>query len=193
MSYIDAPEFVTGNREQDSTVPRFFMDTVPNKARSEKEGRPCFDDVEMVEILIPGDRNSVAVQMVADRHRQRWPRHYNAWKQNQDAPESGTPIDQLPGMTKAQIEELKFFHVKTIEALGELSDSMLTKVTAMGGNALREKAQRWLAATAGEVVSEKLAAENRELRANMDLMQTQMADMKVHLDRLQAQAGNQEG
>lgn len=188
MAFIDAPDFDSNTGQRDGTIPRFFMEARPNNARSAKEGRPCFDDVEMVEINIPGDRLSgQVVQIVKDDHKQRWPKAYAAFKANQEAPAEGTPIDQLPGITKAQVEELRFFRIHTVEAMANLSDQQLSKVVPMYGLALRDKAKRWVAQTEGAAAEEKLAAENRELRVKMDLMEKDQAEMRNIVAGLQAQ------
>src|ERR1700755_316054 len=103
VSFIDAPTFDENARGKDGAHPQFFTESQPNAARSEKEGRPCFDDVEMVKILIPGDRLTEFVARVNEGHKRRWPKAYAAFKDGQEAPVEGTPIEQLPGMTKARV------------------------------------------------------------------------------------------
>lgn len=178
MSFTDTPDFDPSARQKDGAMPRFYIEAKKNNFRSEAEGRPCFDDVEMVEILIPGDRRSAATRIVNDELRKRFPREYAAFKNGLDAPEQGTPIAQMPGITRSQAEELAHSHVKTIEALAGLPDDLLNKAVGMGGFALREKAKRWVEATNGSAPMEKLAAENEQLKGSMDAMKAQMAEMQ---------------
>lgn len=187
MSFVDAPSFDENARDKDGAHPRFFMETRQNKFRSETEGSPRFDDIEMVEILIPGDRLSTSVQQVKDEHRRRWPKAYAAFKEGQEAPVDGTPLEQLPGITKARVEELRYYHVRAIEQLASMPDELLMKAAPMDGRGLRDKAKRWVEATTGAAPTEKLAAENRALTDKMALMETQMADMKRLMDGMQAQ------
>lgn len=187
MSFVDAPEFSSDAQQKDGAHPRFYMDVQPDKASSEREGRPCFRDVEMVEVLVPGDRLNTPHFQVTDVHRKRWPRHYAAFRENQEAPVQGTPIDQLPGITKSRVEELKYFHVRTIEQLAAMPDDLLKKAAPMDGFALREKAQRWVTATEGNAPAEKLAAENRALKDKMEAMEKNQASMQAAVDRLNAQ------
>lgn len=184
MSFTDTPDFATPGQEKDTSVPRFYTETQRNNARSEADGVPRFDDVEMVEILIPGDRNSISVQLVNDGHRRRWPGAYRAFKDNSEAPADGTPITELPGMTRSQAEELAFQHVRTIETLAALSDDQATKAVSMGGFALRDRAKRYLDATAGDAAAEKLAAENREKDAKIEALQSQMADLMKRIEAM---------
>jgi hypothetical protein len=188
MSFTDAPEFDTSARDRDGAIPRFFMDTIQDKARSEAEGVPRFIDVEMVEVIIPGDRLNTPTFIVGERHRKRWPKQYAAFKADQEAPVDGTPIDQLPGVTKSQVQELAYFHVRTIEALANLSDEQMGKVMPMGGRQMREKAQRWVKNAEGDAGNERLAAENRRLEDNMTLMKQQMEDMQRQMAEMATQA-----
>lgn len=187
MSFTDTPDFDLDARDKrDTTVPRFYTEAVHNKAASEREGRPIYDDVEMVEILIPGDRRTTVVQYVNDEVKRRYRREYEAFTQNRDAPVDGTPIDQLPGITRAMVEELRYFHVHSIETLARLSDEQMGKL-GMAGRSLRDKAIRWVERTEGAAAEEKLAAENRQLRENMGLLEKQMADMQAQNAKFAAQ------
>jgi hypothetical protein len=173
MSY-ETPDFDIDARKRDGGRPIFYIDTFQLKAQSEAEGRVIFGQREMVKILVPGDRLTESVQIVNDQHRRRWPQEYAAFKANEEAPLSGIPIEELAGVSKSQIEELKFMKVRTIEDLAGLSDEQLMKVVPMNGRPLREKAQRRVDLEAGNAPMEKLAAENTQLRAMMDEMKSRM-------------------
>lgn len=189
MSYTDVgPEFDTETGQKDGAHPRFYMDTRQNNARSEASGYPCFDEVEMVEVMIPGDRLNTPVFIVNDAHRKRWPRQYAAFKESRDAPLQGTPLDQIPGMTASRIKELAYFHVLTAEQLAGLPDDLLMKAAPMDGRTLRDKAARWLEKTAGNAVEERLAAENRAKDEKIASMETNLASMQEAINRLTAQS-----
>lgn len=189
MAFIDTPDFDARAQDRnaaDGAIPRFFMDSRPNAFLSAKEGKPVFDEVEMVTIIVPGDRKTEVTRIVNDEVRQRFPRQYNAWKQNREAPVDGTPVDQLPGITRGQVEELAFVHVRAIESLAGLSDDQCTKALRMGGMALRQRARDWLEKVAGNQTEEKLRAENAQLQENMDIMRKQMAELQTRVDQLTA-------
>src|SRR5574338_31676 len=98
--------------EKDTARPRFFMDAIQNMAKSQAEGRPIFDEKEMVEIHIPGDKLYSHVTQVHEvwRHiggqpvtyAQRWPNEYAAFKRGEERAASGTPLEHWPNpaMTK---------------------------------------------------------------------------------------------
>lgn len=187
MTYIDTPSFDERalRKERDGAIPRFYVEAMRNNARSEAEGRPCFDDVEMVEILIPGDRLATWVGRVNQGHRERWPDRYRAFKEQTEAPPEGTPIDQLPGITRSQVEEMRFQHVRTIEALAGLTDEQLSKVAPMAGRPMREMAQRWVSAVEGNAPTERLAAENRKLKDIIEDLERRMQDMQASLTEME--------
>lgn len=181
----ETPDFDTKARERDTAIPMFKMEV---QQGAPVDGKPTFNEVEMVEILVPADRNSAWYGRVTDEHRHvRFPKQYAAWKAGQEAPTTGTPLSQVAWLTRSQVEELAFNHVKTVEQLAELSDQGLQNAVRMGGHALREKAQRHLQTIAGAAPNEKLAAENAELKANMDVMKGQMDDLMKRLDEMNAQ------
>lgn len=188
MSFTDlTPEFSVPNPNQgDTAIPRFYTEPVQNGPKSLAAGHPVFDEMEFVEIHVPGDRKTIWAGRVTDVHRQRFPRQYAAFKQGLEAPTEGFPLDQWPGVTRAQVEELRFAHVKTVEQLAALPDDALTRTIAMGGFALRDKAIRYLEAAKGHAPAEKLAAEVQARDDKIAQMEAQMAAMQAEIARLAA-------
>lgn len=160
MILDDAPDFDASADKHDNARPRFYIKSVKNNFRTETEGRPVFEDKEFVEILVPGDRKTVVDTLVKEEHKRRWPREYAAFKAGQEIPIEGTPLEEWPQITRSQVEELKFAHIRTIEQLAGLPDDALNRSVSMGGFALREKAQRHLEALKGSSQTEALAAES---------------------------------
>lgn len=183
-----APDFQVQDPKgaRETAIARFYMEARRNNARSEADGQPRFDDVEMVEILIPGDRNAVSVQFVKPEHKQRFAREYAAFKANQEAPADGTPIAELPGIMRSQVEELTFQHIRTVETLAILPDDKAMKAITMGGMALRDRARRYLESTAGAAAEEKLAAENRAKDERIAQLEGQLADLTKRIDQIAA-------
>jgi hypothetical protein len=161
-------------RDRDAVIPRFYTRAVQNNFKTGQEGRPIFDNIEYVEMIIPGDRMAQVDCAVKQEHRERWPRQYEAFQKGQELAQEGTPLEEWSAVTRSQVEEMKHFHVRTVETLAALSDAQLAKAVPMGGFALREKAQRFLAQAAGSAPAEKLAAEVDTLRGTLAVMQEQM-------------------
>ena len=172
------------SENKDTAVPRFFMQAVENKARSIEEGRPIFDEIEMVEIRIPGDNKTVFVDRVFRKdgtpngaglmnkppaYIERWPRHYDNFKAKQPAALIGTPLSEWPPMTVSKVAEFRALGIHTVENLADLTDGHLSKL-GMGGREWREKARAYIQdAKAGSA-----AAENAALQAQLDAMQAQI-------------------
>lgn len=158
----------------DNTFPRFFMQPVQDDAASQREGRPIFNDIEMVEVMIPGDRNTRPVFHVEDKHRERWPKHYEAFKRQAAVATTGMPIDMWPQVTASRAMELKAVNILTVESLADLPDGMLSNLGA-GSRDLREKAKAFIAAAAGSAAVSEQAAEIARLRDMVEALTRQKA------------------
>lgn len=136
-------DFRNPNAPKQPAVPVFFVEAVRMDFKSKQAGRDIFEDREFVRILIPGDRRSAPVEPVNDDHRTRWPREYEAFKAGKEAPLEGTPLADWPQTSRARVEELAFFHIKTVEQLAAVNDSQLQQL-GMGARELRERARLFL-------------------------------------------------
>ena len=169
--------------QKDTAVPRFYTEPIENKAQSEKEGRPIFEDKEMVEVRMPGDRSMTWTGTVEDRAhpggmnaKERWPQHYEAFKRNEQKATVGTPLEMWPQLTRARVAELKSQSILTVEEYADVPDNALPKI-GMNARAEREKARAFLASAKDTAYSSAMAAEN--------------AMLKERLARLEQQAGIQ--
>lgn len=130
-----------------------------NQEKSAAEGRPIYDEIEYVTIMVPGERD-VVHRAAWERDFQRFPLQYAAFKnkRNQDAA-SGTPLAVLTWLTSAQVKELEFFNCFTVEQLANLADSSASRF--MGIQALKQRAKDYVTAA-------KEAAPLTAMRAEMD-------------------------
>jgi len=76
----------------------FYKKALPNNFKTEQEGRPIFDDVDMVKIYISGDSHNVIDTLVREDHKQRFPHQWQNYmnKNGNDPHLSGTPLSQWP-------------------------------------------------------------------------------------------------
>jgi hypothetical protein len=162
---------------------RFGLHPRHDEAKSLEEGRPIFEEVEYVEIMVPGDKSNTIHRPVTAADRNRFRAQYQAWKSgaDQDAA-TGTPLSAWPAVTSAQVAELAHFNCRTVEQLATMSDSNLQGVGPI--LALRQKARDFIEAAKGTAPVQKLRAENDELKGRMSAMQAQ-------LDALVAAQGKQ--
>ena len=112
---------------RDDCIPHFYMRAVHNPARSEEIGRPLFDEVAYVRILVPGDRNSVVDRRVTDADRERWPRRWADFLARRERP-SGTPIEHWPYLTVARVAELKALEAFTVEQIAGADEALMERI-----------------------------------------------------------------
>ena len=155
----------------------FFHKPMEQRAESEEKGRPVFKNVEMVKILFVGDKKNSLVapahsmSYCPEQKRQmtyadRFPRHYEAFKREEEVPVDGTPLSELPGMIASRVAEMKRANVHTIEQLASLDGPTLQKL-GMGARGLKHRAEDWLRnAETGSM--DQLKAQIAELQAKLD-------------------------
>lgn len=169
----------------------FYKKALPNNFKTEQEGRPIYDDVDMIKIYISGDSHNVIDTLVREDHKQRFPREWMNYmnKHGNDPHLSGTPLSQWPLITIAQAEELKALKFFTVENIASASDAQLQKLgmtAGMSPHAFRDRAVNYLRVakdeadvTKNEQIIANLEAENAKLRqeteAKIAEMQNQMA------------------
>jgi hypothetical protein len=158
-------------------VPRFYIHTTENKAKSKLAGRPIFDDMEVVEVRFAGNRQTVSVfpahaicgQIQGEdgdyrptTYAERWPDQYKRFKAKQQQVAAGTPVDELPFLTQAKRSELKALSIYTAEALAAL-DGQELKNLGQGGRELKNQAQAYLDRASGSADVTAMASKIEEL------------------------------
>ena len=151
----------------------FYKDAVENIAKSRKAGRPIFDDVVMVQITIPGDKNNTVVNYANDAHKERFPKAWEAFEASEEEVGEGTPLEQWPMMTAGRVMELKTLHIHTVEALAGINESFM-KTLGVNGRRLVEDAQAYL--KTAEDGPSKVAAENAELSRRVETLEAMIKD-----------------
>jgi len=186
---------------------RFFQRPERNNAASLKEGRPIYDNVLYAEVHSPGeggparftptievertfsdgskkDRIYVYQEGMPVTQRMRFSRQLEAWEKNLVTQElTGTPLDAWPGLDVAQIAALKESNIYTVDTLANVPDGRLHLI-GPGARELRERAKAWLAAAAGNAPTERLAAENAALRAQLEDTQAQIKALSAQMEAL---------
>jgi hypothetical protein len=166
------------------TFPRFEVRPKRNEAKSKEAGRPVYDNVEYIELVTPGDKLNIPHRPVRAHDRRDWPREYAAFKAGiQDVP-SGTPLSHWPPISKAEVEELAYFKVRTVEQLAEMTDA---NAQNLPGNLRRriKQAQDFLSQAATGARTVELREELEKRDGEIELLKRQMAEL---LARQQVQA-----
>ena len=158
-------------------VVRFEMYPVKDDKASLEAGRPIYNEVEFIDIRIPGDRTLTVHRPVREADKRRFAVAYRNWKARggDEGASSGTPLKEWPAVSRSQVEELAFFNVRTVEQLAAVTDGNLKNIGPL--LALREKARDFVkAATAGaplQQMRDELEASKREA----EMMRKQMAEL----------------
>lgn len=164
-------------------VPQFKIHTTPDKAASKLAGRPIYKDMEVVEIRMAANKQTVAVFPAhavwkwvdtPDGSREpmtyamRFKDNYQKFKAQDAQAMSGTPLEELPFLTQAKRYELKAQNIYTAETLAAIDGQPLRNL-GMGARELKDQAQAYLdkaSGTAGVLLqSEEIATLKREIEA----------------------------
>jgi hypothetical protein len=160
-------------------VPLFKQLGVLNEAKTAKEGRPIYDDVEVVEIRAPGSRDVKVFPAQAFSNWQidpftglqrpvtyaeRFKSQYNQFKEHAAQTMSGTPLQFAPFLTEGRRAELRALNIYTVEALAQV-DGQELKNLGYGGRDMKNQAEAYLAKAATAAPDMQLKIENEALRA----------------------------
>ncbi len=104
---------------------------------------------------------------------------YDAWKTNQDLPETGTPLAAWNHLTQAQAEILRVNGVRSVEDVAVLTDAHFTRFQIAGLRTITEAAKKFLESkdvnkVAGQM--DTLVTENEILKQRIDELAQMVAD-----------------
>lgn len=177
--YEDGQQFQDDKR----LMVRFFMKAIKSEFRSEQEGRPIFVDIAYIEVITPGSRDTLVTE-ATPHYQQRFSVQWANFKARVENPVTGTPLKEVPWLTVSQVAELNSLNVLTVEQLVALPDALAQRV--MGSFQLREKAQRFLDAAAGEAIYTKQEADLRARDEQIAALSTKLDDALAQIGRLTA-------
>jgi len=141
---------------------RFFLHARQNKAKSREFGRPFFEDVPYIEIMQPGNKDSIVKRPATEQDKHRFAEHWKKYQAREDGEHvEGTLLTEWPGISRAQCEDLKYLNIRTVEQLANVNDSNAQNV--MGIQMLKQKAIQYLDASKDEATAEALAAANKRI------------------------------
>lgn len=170
------------NADDDKLAIRFFRKAKQDPDRTAAEGRPIFVENDYIQIMNPGDRN-VHIRPIRPLDMQRFARQYEHWKKTQQSElVIGSPIEML-GLTLAQVEEYRYFGVRTVEQMAELRDDVVGKI--MGATALKQKAAAFLQILKDEAPLKKVQAELDKRDSEIDTLKAAVAEQSAIIKQLQ--------
>lgn len=185
---FDDSQFVNPQTaQQDANLAvRFYTAPIQNQAKSVDEGRPIFDDTEMVEIRVRGDRNNIVQRPVREEDKRRFRDAYKAYTEGSAQLASGTPLAQWPIMSDSMVEELKYMGFYTVEQVSTASDSVCGKVPGL--TSMKQKAAAFLELAKGAAPLEKLQEELNATKSTNEALQAQIVELGRRLAEQEKQA-----
>jgi hypothetical protein len=173
---VDVQDF--DNRyTQAGVYARFYYVPVEDKEASLAEGRPMFKDRAYVEIICAGNANNIIRRPVTDVDKRRFNVAYGKFLEGAEEQLNGTPLTEITWISKAQVEELFYLKVRTLEQLADLNDQVCN--TAPGLYSLKRKAAVWLKKSEDAAPFAALHKENEELRARLEALEKKGDPLKV--------------
>lgn len=163
----------------------------PNKFRSDKEGRPVYDDVILIEKIVPGDPLNRPVRPIRERDKEEYPEQWARFQQKMVQQVPGTPLSALTWMSRTQVAEFNALHVQTVEQLAELPDSVAQRF--MGFATIREKAIRFISASKDNAAGDKMASELKKRDEEIEALKAQMAEFLASQPAKQSTLGLPKG
>ncbi len=169
-----------------SLAVKFYLEPIQNESKTLEEGRPIFEDCEMVELRVRGDRNNIVIRPVRPDDKKRFRNAYMAFKDEDQKLRSGTPLSQWPLMSRSFVEELKFLGFYTVEDVAEASELSLGKVNGLRN--FQEKAKSFLEYASGGSPVTKLEARLDELQSSLEAALQQNKRLNEELAKTQKDA-----
>lgn len=163
---------------RDTCIPIFYTTARLNGGESKREGRDIYRDVDFVQIIIPGDNNSLVDRPVLDHDKERWPRQWEAFERKQQVVMDGMPIDNWPMLRPHQVAECKAMAIFTVEALANIGDDAIRKLGDWGRKAQTQAIMWGDQAKAGQEVT-KLITERDQLKTDLLHLRGQFDDLKA--------------
>lgn len=153
-------------------VVSFTVEEIKNEKKTREIGRAVYDDIEMVHIRIPGDKQ-LTIDAPANgfctmfdgtqvRYKDRFPEDYDRWHQGLGAAVVGTPLKHAPFLSKAEVSNLVAANVFTIEQLAEMGGPPLRSL-GQSGRKWQQQALAYLKSADGSRDATSEAAEKAAL------------------------------
>jgi hypothetical protein len=162
---------------------QFLMHSHLDDAKTREAGRPIFEMREYIRITIPGDMTGNVFRPAFEGDHQRFPRQFLAFKAGGEQAQ-GMPLSEWTQITRAQVDELAWFKITTVEQLASVSDSNAQKF--MGLNQLRKLAQIYLETVKADAPMQKVMGELATRDEEIANLKRQMSEMQEFMARQNA-------
>jgi hypothetical protein len=166
-----------------NVFPIFFREAIRNEKKSLDAGRPVFDTVPMIKIVIPGDNKTSVVRLIKESDKTNFAAAYERFQREEELVFDGTPVEAWPRLETRQVYELKALGFFTVESIAECSDANVSKL-GLGGLMLRDMARAYIDAAKNGGNAERIAVENAHLKEKNEALADSVRDLKLMLEKL---------
>lgn len=118
----------------------FSLEAVEDTEASKLAGHVVYKDMELIIVTFPGD--PPLKFPVEEKHRRSYPREYQAFKDGQELPIEGTPLEFWPMASKGVVANLKQNGIRTVEQLACVDGEAQRRLRSL--SEWIPKAKRWL-------------------------------------------------
>lgn len=179
----DYQDFEKERAGDDKLAIRFFRKAQQDSEKTILEKRPIFKEVDYIQIMVPGDRSSIIQRPLSPSDQARFARQYEHWlKTQQETLAQGTPLEAWGILNLAQVEEFRYFGIRTIEHMAELRDDLCQKI--MGATTLKQKAQKFIELAKEDAPMRKVQAELDSRDNKIAALETAVADQAKRIEEL---------
>lgn len=174
------------SKKDDGGVPVFELRGVPVTNKRSKEVK--YKDVVWVTIFNKGDPKNIIERPMREADKERWPKHWEAYKKNEEPPINGIPLEDFPQITPAERMRCKGLHLRSVEDLCDLPAAQLEQLGGRG-HSLQKAAREYIAYREGVQVSD-LQDEITELKEQLKALQKELDSGNSTGSNTKRRAGN---
>lgn len=167
---------------------QFFTAERRNEAASAARGRYVPVVIDMVRIIIPGDKHNIVERRVREDDKTRFAKQYEAFKKMEEYVPDGTLIETWPMISRTQVYELKAAGIFTVEDIVAIPDSNLS-VLGLGGRLLRKYAATFIETSKTNAVPAQLVANEARLSVENESLKRQLKELSDRLELITKQSG----
>lgn len=166
----------------------FYLGTQHNKFKSEQQGVPVFDPVDMIKVYHPGEPLNVPERPVVESDKYRFRSQWEAYKEGKAQRIEGTPLSVLFPNNLEIVKSLEAAHISTVQQLANISDTATQNM--MFGFNLRDKAKNYLAVAEKGVQFHQFERERENLQQQIRELSEQVSVLKASEKKPETQTDN---
>jgi|TARA_Y100000296_G_scaffold77245_1_gene98702 hypothetical protein len=178
------PRQPAGERVQ----PIFRWEARQNGPKTTEEGRPIYDNVAFIKIVIPGDNTTEIDRKATEDDKMRFADAWAAFVAGNERPVDGTPLKEWPLLNISQTKELEHFNILTVEMLAGLSDGQIQQTGFMGLAALRDKAKGHIEVAADDGVVYENMHKLEQALDRVEELEAKVAGLEAALKQARTEA-----